>query len=203
MGGRLDPEVYRFIATLQARGVRFEVAGDRFRVVGVLTDSEKSQVKAWREAILEALGCVSLPIGEPCDTVTSDPAQNVTVSQPSPTGIYTRAPTGPGEASKPGPEALDRAVEKLTAELGSLEGYEPDLAKAVLDAAGRGWPWPFDGLEEAERAALLGWAEARPISCPMTGVRGVKLGSAELSGGKRNPGEPGGTGAYSPAGPGP
>jgi Zn finger protein HypA/HybF involved in hydrogenase expression len=62
-------------------------------------------------------------------------------------------------ASRPDPETLDRALEKVRAELGSLEGYEPDLARAVLEAAGRGWPWPFDGLEEAERAALLVWAE--------------------------------------------
>jgi hypothetical protein len=64
-------------------------------------------------------------------------------------------------ASKPDPETLNRALEKVRAELGSLEGYEPDLARAVLDAAGRGWPWPFDGLEEAERAVLLAWAEDR------------------------------------------
>jgi hypothetical protein len=34
------------------------------------------------------------------------------------------------------------------------------LSLAVLDATGRGWPWPFDALEEAERAALLAWALA-------------------------------------------
>jgi len=59
---------------------------------------------------------------------------------------------------RPDPAPLGRAMGKLKAELGSLEGYEPDLARAVLEAAGRGWPWPFDGLEEAERAALLVWA---------------------------------------------
>jgi predicted Zn-ribbon and HTH transcriptional regulator len=59
---------------------------------------------------------------------------------------------------EPDPAALGRAIERLKAELGDLTGREADLRLAVLEAAGRGWPWPFGGLEEAERAALLAWA---------------------------------------------
>jgi hypothetical protein len=89
VGGRLDPEVYRLIATLQARGVRFEVCGGRFKVVGVLADSEKSQVKAWREAILEALGQASRPDPEP----TSRPLPNCSVcGEPLPAGFWCVCP---------------------------------------------------------------------------------------------------------------
>lgn len=72
-------------------------------------------------------------------------------------------------ASKPDPEALSRAMEKLKAELGDLTGYESDLTRAVLEAAGRDpRPWPFNELDPVEWAALLAWAEGAVGTAPKT-----------------------------------
>ena len=70
------------------------------------------------------------------------------------------------KASKPDP-ALNRALEKVRAELGSLEGYEADLARAVLEAAGRDpRPWPFNELDPVEWGALKAWAEGAVGTAP-------------------------------------
>lgn len=63
------------------------------------------------------------------------------------------------------------ALAKLRAELGPLEGYDADLAQAVLEAAARDpKPWPFDGLGPPEWEALLAWAAGLvPGPQPKTG----------------------------------
>jgi len=52
-----------------------------------------------------------------------------------------------------------------------------------LEAAGKagltGWTWPFDGLEDAERAALLAWAKGAALTAP-----GPEAGPAAFGGGR-------------------
>ena len=105
-------------------------------------------------------------------------------------------PAGVVAVPKEPDPALNRALGRLRrrAELGNLEGYEADLAKAVLEAQTRNpRPWPFDGLEPAEWEALLAWAKARvpepgpgPVSpTPKTAALGAKPERCPACGGTR------------------
>lgn len=186
-----DPDWVRF--WLFRRGCEVRVDGDGLlvRPKAAVDEALAEAIRAHKPELIRLLsGATHAPAGTPCCArglgglevrgtgrrgellvrcVGCGRERTVRAGSPEHMGLRAglrkaAAPEPRRRDSDPGP--LARAFLKLRSELGDLAGYEADLARAVLDAAGRGRPWPFDGLDPAEAEAILNWSLKQAETLP-------------------------------------